>query len=131
MMAKDAVRAAIMQAISSYYRPLRLMLQATPQADQHRSEAAALDLELWFEAFADRCYDDDGKLLARSKSGAVHTREKMLAQVEQICRKGSVTSVSGHNLELKPDTLCVHGDNDEGVAAIREIRQIIHSSGSR
>jgi len=131
MMAKDAVRAAIMQAISSYYRPLRLMLQATPQADQHRSEAAALDLELWFEAFADRCYDDDGKLLARSKPGAVHTREKMLAQVEQICRKGSVTSVSGHNLELKPDTLCVHGDNDEGVAAIREIRQIIHSSGSR
>ena len=131
MMAKDAVRAAIMQAISSYYRPLRLMLQATPQADQHRSEAAALDLELWFEAFADRCYDDDGKLLARSKPGAVHTREKMLAQVEQICRKGSVTSVSGHNLELKADTLCVHGDNDEGVAAIREIRQIIHSSGSR
>lgn len=131
MMAKDAVRAPIMQAISGYHRPLRLMLQATPQANQHRSEAEAFGLELWFEAFADRCYDDDGKLLARSKPGAVHTREKMLAQVEQICRAGSVTSVSGHNLELKTDTLCVHGDNDEGVAAIREIRQIIHSSAAR
>ena len=43
------------------------------------------------------------------------------------CLKGSVTSVSGHTLELKPDTLCVHGDNDEGVAAIREIRQLIHA----
>jgi UPF0271 protein len=51
----------------------------------------------------------------------------MLAQVEQICREGTVTSVSGHTLALRPDTLCVHGDNDEGVAAIREIRQIIHS----
>ena len=127
MMAKDAVREPIMQAIASYHRPIRLMLQATPQADQHRSEAAALGIELWFEAFADRCYDDDGKLLSRAKPGAVHTREKMLAQVEQICRQGTVTSVSGHTLELKPDTLCVHGDNDEGVAAIKEIRQIIHA----
>ena len=127
MMAKDAVRESIMQAIGSYHRPVRLMLQATPEADQHRSEAEQHGIELWFEAFADRCYDDDGKLLARSKAGAVHTREKMLAQVEQICREGTVTSVSGHTLELKPDTLCVHGDNDEGVAAIREIRQLIHA----
>ncbi len=126
MMAKKEVRAAIMAAIAGYYRPIRLMLQATPEADQHRLEANALGLELWFEAFADRCYDDDGKLLARSKAGAVHSREKMLAQVEQICHEGTVTSVSGHRLALKPDTLCVHGDNEEGISAIIEIRNIIH-----
>ena len=39
----------------------------------------------------------------------------------------TVTSVSGHSLELKPDTLCVHGDNEEGIAAIIEIRNIIHA----
>jgi UPF0271 protein len=50
----------------------------------------------------------------------------MLAQVEQICRQGTVTTVSGHTLDLKPDTLCVHGDNEEGIAAIIEIRKIIH-----
>ena len=126
MMAKESVRVPIMQAIADYHRPLRLTLLATPDADQHRSEAAALGIELWFEAFADRCYDDDGKLLSRSKPGAVHGREKMLAQVEQICTKGTVTSVSGQSLELKPDTLCVHGDNEEGIAAIIEIRNIIH-----
>ena len=126
MMAKAEVRGPIMQAIANYHRPVRLMLQATPQADEHRAEAEALGIELWIEAFADRCYDDDGKLLARSKPGAVHSREKMLAQVEQICRKGTVTSVSGHTLALAPDTLCVHGDNEEGIAAIIEIRNIIH-----
>ena len=67
MMAKDSVRAPIMQAIAEYHRPLRLMLQATPQMEQHRAEADALGIELWFEAFADRCYDDDGKLLSRSR----------------------------------------------------------------
>ena len=127
MMAKESVRAPIMQAVADYHRPVRLMLQATPEMDQHRKEADALGIELWFEAFADRCYDDDGKLLSRTKPGAVHTREKMLAQVEQICNQGTVTSVSGDTLELKPDTLCVHGDNEEGIAAIIEIRNIIHS----
>ena len=127
MMAKAEVRAPIMQAIADYHRPVRLMLQATPQMEQHRAEADALGIELWFEAFADRCYDDDGKLLSRARPGAVHTREKMLVQVEQICRQGTVTSVSGHTLELQPDTLCVHGDNEEGIAAIIEIRNIIHS----
>ena len=127
MMAKDEVRAPIMQAIADYHRPVHLTLQATPQMEQHRAEADALGIALWFEAFADRCYDDDGKLLSRSKPGAVHTRDKMLAQVEQICSEGTVTSVSGHTLELKPDTLCVHGDNEEGIAAIIEIRNIIHS----
>lgn len=127
MMARDAVRAPIMKAIADFHMPVRLMLQATPQAEQHRNEAADHGIELWFEAFADRCYDDDGKLLSRAKAGAVHTREKMLAQVEQICQQGTVTSVSGDTLELKPDTLCVHGDNDEGIAAIKEIRKIIHA----
>jgi len=126
MMTNQPVRAAIMQAVAEYHRPLRLTIQSTQESDQHREEADALGIELWFEAFADRCYDDDGKLLSRSKPGAVHTREKMLDQVRQICQHGTVTSVSGHTLALSPDTLCVHGDNEEGVAAIIEIREIIN-----
>jgi 5-oxoprolinase (ATP-hydrolysing) subunit A len=125
MMAKPEVRAAIMAAMSSYHRPLTLMLQATPEAPAHREEAAALGLTLAFEAFADRCYDDDGKLLARSKPGAVHNREKMLAQVTQLKEAGTVTTVSGHTLTLAPDTLCVHGDNLEGVQAIEAIRALV------
>ena len=127
MMSKESVRAPILKAIADFHKPVRLMLQATPEADLHRNEAAALGIDLWFEAFADRCYDDDGKLLSRAKPGAVHTRDKMLAQVEQICNAGTVTSVGGETLVLKPDTLCVHGDNEAGVAAIKEIRQIIHA----
>ncbi len=130
MMAKAEVRGPIMQAVADYHRPIRLMLQATPEADSHRNEAEALGIDLWFEAFADRCYDDDGKLLSRSKPGAVHTREKMLVQVEQICHQGTVTSVSGHTLNLAPDTLCVHGDNEDGIAAIIDIRNIIHGKTS-
>ncbi len=125
MMARPEVRAAIMLAVASYQRPLSLMLQATPEADTIRAEAADAGITLLFEAFADRCYDDDGKLLARSKAGAVHSRERMLAQVEQLQAEGTVTTVSGHRLELQADSLCVHGDNPEGVQAIRQIRSLV------
>lgn len=126
MMADAAVRKAVMKAVASYHTPVDLMLLATQQADQHRSEAAEFGLKLQFEAFADRCYTDDGKLLARTQAGAVHTREKMLAQVEQLSTNGTVTTVSGKALEVNADTLCVHGDNAEGVAAIQEIRALLH-----
>jgi UPF0271 protein len=125
MMADTAVRQTVMQAVASYAKPLRLMLQATADAEEHQKEAAALGLPLWFEAFADRCYDDDGRLLSRRKPGAVHDRSRMLAQVEQLARHATVTTVSGKTLALKVDTLCVHGDNAEGVQAISEIRQLL------
>ena len=125
MMANVSVRQAIMQAVVSFYRPIRLVLQATPAAAEHRQEAQALGLDVSFEAFADRCYDDDGRLLARSKTGAVHDKDKMLAQVRQLMEKGSVTTVSGHELPLDADTLCVHGDNEAGVRSIEAIRGML------
>ncbi len=128
MMARHEVRLAIMQALANYHRPLPLMLQATPEAEDHRTEANKLGLELLFEVFADRCYDDDGKLLSRRKPGAVHNRARMLAQVSQLIEQGSLTTVSGHTLALEADTLCVHGDNPEGVQAIREIRALVKGS---
>jgi UPF0271 protein len=125
MMARDDVREAILQALAEYHRPLALMLQATPETDTHRAEATAAGVEVWFEAFADRCYADDGKLLSRRLEGAVHNREKMLAQVNQLCTRGTVTTISGVELPLAADTLCVHGDNADGVASIREIRELV------
>ncbi len=125
MMAKDDIRGVVMSAVKQYHKPLRLMLQGTADADRHLEEARAHGLDLWFEAFADRSYEDDGRLVSRRKAGAVHTREKMLEQVRQLATEGSLTTLSGKVLPLRCDTLCVHGDNAEGVQAIREIRQLL------
>lgn len=127
MMAKPEVRKAIMTAIAQFHRPVKLMLQATPEFDQYEQEAKALGIELLFEAFADRCYADDGKLLSRALPGAVHTKEKMLAQVKQLNETGVITSINGHALNIKANSLCVHGDNMEGVNAIAEIKALIQS----
>jgi UPF0271 protein len=125
MMVKEDIREAILVALSRYHRPLKLMLLATPKLEQHKAQAKHYNVEILSEAFADRCYDDDGKLLSRTKSGAVHTKEKMLAQVKQLKEQGCVTSINGKILTLNADSLCVHGDNIEAVQAISAIRELI------
>ena len=125
MMAKQTVRAAVMKAVSNHHSELTLMLQALPENAEHKEEAEKLGLELQFEAFADRCYDDDGKLLSRAREGAVHTREKMMQQVQQLIDSKSVTTISGNSLPIHADTLCVHGDNEAGVKSIAGIRALI------
>lgn len=125
MMADGHIRSAVMEAIAECHQPLAFMLQATPDAETHREEAKAFGIDVLFEAFADRCYDDNGALLSRTKEGAVHSKEKMLEQVIQLQQQGTITTVSGHSLTLQADSLCVHGDNLAGVQAIEEIRQLI------
>jgi UPF0271 protein len=125
MMTKPGVRSAIMEAMAGYHRPLTLVMQATPAADDHRAEAQAAGVELLFEVFADRCYNGDGTLVARSQANAVHNRELMLAQVQQLQQDQSVSAPDGSIIALQADTLCVHGDNPEGVRAIEEIRALV------
>jgi len=122
MMVQTEVRAAILAAVADYHTPVKLMLQSTAEADVHRSEAESAGVQLLFEAFADRRYDDDGSLTPRGQPGAVLEREDMLAQVAQLRESGSVTSISGHVIPLHVDTVCVHGDNPEAVRAIEAIR---------
>jgi UPF0271 protein len=125
MMINGHIRSAVMQAISDSPGSLAFMLQATPRAENHQKEAEAFGIELIFEVFADRCYTDEGALLSRSMPGAVHSRKRMLEQVRQLNDQGSLTTVNGLVLPLSADSLCVHGDNAEGVAAIADIRHIL------
>jgi UPF0271 protein len=128
MMAKPDILASVMQAIATYPQPLHLMLQATGHWSEHQAAADQLGIKLYFEAFADRAYEDDGRLVARSKPGAVHNHKGMLGQVQQLISDGTITSINGKVLELKVDSLCVHGDNDAGIAAIHEIRALLGQS---
>jgi len=125
MMQKPEVFEAILIALAQYPKNLALMLQATTEIDVYKAQATKLGVTLYTEAFADRCYDDKGRLLARSQLGAVLNKKAMLAQVKQLSEQGSVTTISGNILKLSVDSLCVHGDNVTGVQAIREIKDLI------
>ncbi|MBK8044899.1 MAG: LamB/YcsF family protein [Haliscomenobacter sp.] len=81
-------------------------------------EAQALKANIPFiaEAFADRRYGDNGKLLPRSIPGAViHDPEAAAEQAWSIAINKGVYSNTGAWLPIDAQSLCVHGDNPEAV----------------
>lgn len=129
MMAKPDVLQSVLEAISQLNiennSNLKLMLLATAKAETHQTVATEFDVELIFEAFADRRYDDEGHLLARSKEGAVLNQQQMLQQVTLLAQEGQVETSSGKRLTLNAQTLCVHGDNEAGIKQIEQIRALL------
>lgn len=125
MMVDETTRLAVMRSTASYHKPLKLMIQATADFKTHQKEAQQFGLSLIAEGFADRRYDDNGRLLARSEPGAVLNKEQMFDQVNQLKESGTVITASGLHLALELDSLCVHGDNMAGVEAIKVIRQLL------
>ena len=128
MMAQPEVRAAVFKAMQAVNQGLslnlKLMMLATAEAELMKREAANYGVSLLLEAFADRRYTDEGKLQSRNIQGAVLAKHEMLQQVKQLQQKGTVTTASGASLKIDADTICVHGDNDEGVQVIAEIKSI-------
>lgn len=128
MMRDAEIRKIIMSVISSIKIPLKLMVMANNQQEMLKKEASAFNIDLLFEAFADRCYTDEGLLVSRDKSHAVHDRQKILEQVIQITTNKFVKTENGCDLLLDIDTICVHGDNLSGIAIIKDIQALINKA---
>jgi len=128
MMANSEIRHTLLAAMRAHQGTHKLMLLATADAEQHLKEAEKFGIELIFETFADRCYDDNGFLLSRVEPGAVHDQARALQQVQQLCEDCSVTTKSGKVMPIHAQSLCIHGDSPDSVDAIRAIHQIVQRS---
>ncbi|WP_110603133.1 5-oxoprolinase subunit PxpA [Salinicola lusitanus] len=119
----DLLRAA-MQAVVRYDRALPLLVMSTANPGPVRELAAEMGVTLWFETFADRAYDARGHLVSRRLPGAVHhDRDAIVEQAVALAKGEPLIADDGSELRLPADTLCVHGDNAESVAAVKAIRE--------
>jgi UPF0271 protein len=83
----------------------------------YHSEIAKVALEnnvnIKFEAFADRNYNDAVSLVSRTAKNALILSPKEVAKhVLHMVKKNKVKTVSGLEKEIKVDTLCIHGDTE-------------------
>lgn len=122
MAAKDKAMAdAIAEAVFEVDSELILMGLS---GSQLLESAKTIGLKTASEVFADRAYQNDGSLVPRSQEGAlIHDGEKAVKQVLQMIEKGTVTSLSGQEIPLVAESICVHGDNEKALAFVRLIRQ--------
>ena len=82
------------------------------------------------EVFADRAYEEDGTLVSRRKEGAVITEEEVaIERVVGMVKKGTVTAVTGKEIEVQADSICVHGDGPKALAFVKRIRETLTEEG--
>jgi len=90
----------------------------------------AAGLPVASEAFADRAYEPNGSLRARSSTGAVHTDPAVAAaQAVSIARDGRVRAHDGSMLEIRADTICIHGDTPGAAAMAKAVREALEAAG--
>lgn len=126
MMANEAVFLALVEAMAQANIRIPLMILARSNNQTYQAIADQHGVKLLFEAFADRAYTVEGQLVARSIEGAVyHDADTIIRQVKQLVEKGTITTLDGVDIPLHADTVCVHGDNDESVATIAQLREAL------
>jgi UPF0271 protein len=128
MAAKDyELSRAICEAIASYDKNLIVMALC---GGQLLRAAKDLGLRAASEVFADRGYEEDGTLVDRRKEGAMITDEdEAIARVIRMVKEGKVAAVTGKDIEIQADSVCVHGDGEKALAFVEKIRQALTQEG--
>jgi UPF0271 protein len=126
--ADDPAAAAAVVAAAGEFRPGLAIL------GQHRSElhraAAEAGMPTVNEAFADRAYLPDGRLVPRTQEGAVVTDVMAVAdRVRRMAVDREVVAIDDSVVRLRVDSVCVHGDTPGAVAIARAVRSELAQAG--
>jgi UPF0271 protein len=87
-------------------------------------------LQIAHEVFADRNYLGDGSLVPRSRPDALlHDPEEAAARVVRMLRESKVRSVDGVDVDVRAETICLHGDTPGAVEFARVLGSRLESEG--
>lgn len=82
------------------------------------------------EVFADRAYEEDGSLVARTKEGAMITDEDLaVSRVIRMIKEGKTESITGKDIPIEAHSICVHGDGEKALAFVQKIRKALEREG--
>jgi UPF0271 protein len=92
--------------------------------------ARGMGLRVAREVFADRAFDARGALVPRSVPGAViHDPGAVIERSLRLVLEHRVTALTGENLDLHADTICLHGDTPGAVRLAAEVREAFARAG--
>ena len=128
MAVKDAELAqAIAEAVRSLDKGLILVVLA---GSAWVNIAKEQGLRVAGEAFADRAYSADGSLVPRSQPGAVIKDKKEVAErVIGMIEEGRVKAITGEDVTIKADTICLHGDSPGALELAIHLRSALGDRG--
>ena len=114
---------AVAEAVAAY--DPRLPVLGLP-GSAFLEEAERVGLRTVAEAFADRAYTPQGTLVSRSEPGAVLGDPEVVAQrVSTMITDGTVEAVDGTTVEVRAESICLHGDSPGAVAMANAVRNLL------
>ena len=82
------------------------------------------------EAFADRAYTPEATLVPRSQDGAVlHDPDLVASRVVRLVTEGRLEAVDGSVVEVRAESVCVHGDSPGAVAMASAVAAALAAEG--
>ena len=121
MAAKDyKLSVAICEAIKNFDKDLIVLALS---GGELAKAAKDMGLRTALEVFADRGYEEDGTLVDRRKEGAMITDEQeAIDRVIRMVKEKKVTAVTGRDISIQADSVCVHRDGVKALAFVEKIR---------
>ncbi len=78
------------------------------------------------EAFADRHYRENGSLLPRSHPLALlYEPDKIARRALKLLQQGSLTTLSGKEIKIKAQTLCLHSDHPQAPQIAKKLHDTL------
>lgn len=117
----------IIEVMRSMALPIKLYV---PYKSVIETLALQNNIPITYEAFADRNYNDNLTLVSRNENSAmIYDEDVMFEHVFRIVNSQKVKTISGKEIAIKAETLCVHGDNLQAVTLIKKLRQNLEAKG--
>ena len=76
------------------------------------------------EVFADRAYEADGSLRARSLENSMITDEDLAVErVIKMVKTGKVVAYTGEEIDIEAHSVCVHGDSEKAFTFVKKLNE--------
>jgi 5-oxoprolinase (ATP-hydrolysing) subunit A len=124
---RDDVARAIGEAVLAVDPGLMLVVLA---GSPWEARARRMGLRVAREVFADRAFDARGALVPRSRPGAVIQDPSLVVERSlRLVIEHRVTAITGEELDLQADTICLHGDTPGAVGLAAQLRDAFGRAG--
>jgi UPF0271 protein len=126
-----AASPSLAEAIARAVRDVDAGLALFALAGSHLVRAGeAAGLRTASETFADRAYMADGALVSRKRPDAMVTDTgEAVRRAVRMVREGVVRAVSGEEVAIRADTICIHGDGAHASEFARALRAALEEGG--
>lgn len=115
------------EAIASYDERLPIIALASSCMEQAGEE---MGLPVAREAYADRAYHADGRLVLRHIPGAcLEDVSLVVHRVLGMVQQNRVVSIEGEEIPMEADTICIHGDTPGALSLAIAVNRALQERG--